>query len=1068
MAGRDLIAASRRAVYPLLCVLAALLVVLAVLSVAARWLLANADDYRDDVAGVVGAALGVEVGMDGLHARLGGASVVVTASGLVLRATPLPLAVREATFQFDLARSLFALRPKVSAVRAAGVVLDVSFPGARLRGGLGALFDDDDAAAAPPDLRVEDLIVRWRDTGSGKTYRFENAHLALHRPGYFGRGLRALIETDLPPVLGRRLRLVFDVPDVAVSGTAIFYADLDGVEIGGGCEVTMGERCWEGRVSGRLWGGADGAGVRLGLSEAALQPGAATEPEFALGGSARWLGADGRLSLVATLADLPLARLPAWLPIERLPPRLGEWLRRAPRAGRVTRVRASFAGTPADFSFVDDVRLSAAITGAEVAYRKNRPPLRDVAARMVFEGGGLRARVSHARLLDTRSHRADVVIADVRRPLLALDAHARGPLADVLAYLSATGLLDAHGMTSAHLVASGDSRLRLAATTPLSRKVERTTSIEGTLDLEGSDLFFPTLGFGLDDMRGTLAFDRNGGRGDNLEARWKGYPVAIRAYPASGASVVVFDAAIAPSPVLADVAPAFADVVAGEAQWTVEASFPNPGQKTALADGAPFGVRVASDLRGLAVDLPAPAGKRGDTARNFVFETGGRAASWRVAYGDARAALSNVGGAWRGEVRIGSDAARGALEPAAALNVRGVIEEQTDFAEWMRWWRSRGGALGGALGGGGFASPAEWDVVFRRAAFGERVFGRLASKATRTPDGRLKLRLESQPIQGQVTFAPAGAAKPRVYVDFERLHLRADMFGGSSSSGLPDPAALPPLAIKIEEFRMDGIAVDDLRVVTNPTQRGLEVSEASFRGLEDGRALADVSLAGRWSGGDDPRSDLEFSLASEDYGSLLKLWGFQTSLQQGRGEVRGRIAWNDDLLRFGLGKLEGNVAISLQDGVIDAVEPGVGRLLGLLNISKIAQRFTLDFKDIFDKGLVFDDLHGDLSFGGGNMTTDNFAIESSLLDMTIRGRTGVATRDYDQHIEVVPHVSMAVPLLSMLVGGPVYAAAAYVLGKTTRLDKAVDKTATLHYTLTGPWEEPKVDFVGVPKVSPAP
>ncbi len=1053
MARRDLIAAARKAAYPALCALAAALVLLAALSVAARWLLADADDYRDEFAAIVGDALGVELEVAGLRARPRGRGLTVTASGLVLRSAPLPMSMREATVEFDLLRSLFSMRPRISAVRAAGATLDLAAPDARLSGALvAALFGDDGAGVTPPDLYIEDALVRWRDTVTGETRRFENARFALHRTGFSGGGLRALIETDLPPALGRRLRLVFDVPDVAVSASASFHADLDAVEIGGGCELATGERCWEGRVSGKLWGAVDRGDVRLGWSEALLQPGAADAPAFPLGGNARWSGAGRRSSFVLTLADLPLAHVPAWLPAETLPPRFAAWLRRALRAGRVARARVSFAGAPADFSFVEDVRVSADITGAEVDYRKGRPSLRDVDARVVFEGGALRVSASRVQILDTRSDHAVVTIADVRRPLLSVDARARGPLADVLSYLRVIGLFDAYGVTTAHLTASGDSRLRLIVKTPLDREVEHATLVEGTLDFEGSGLSFPALRFGFDDVRGSLAFDRDGGRADEIEAEWRSHPVAIRARTTDGGTLVAVGAKFAPYPAFADLAPAFADFVSGEARWNAEVFIPNPGRRPAPAGGATFGVRLTSDLRGLAVDLPSPLGKGGGETRPLLFETGLGASSWRAAYGGLHVASSGVGAA-----------RRGALEPAATLNVRGVVEERTDFGEWMRWWRMHGDDVGD----GGFAPPEALHLVFRRAAVGGEALGTMELKTMRARDGQLKLHLDSAPIRGEMAFAKAGATAPRVYVDLARLHLTGAMFEGPSSE-LPDPAALPPLALKIGEFRMDGIAADDLRVVTNPAGPGMEISKASFRSLEDGRAITDVSLAGSWIGGDNPRSDVEFSLASEDYGSLLRLWGFRTGLRGGRGEVRGRVAWNDDLPRFGLDKIEGDVAIALRDGTVETVEPGVGKLLGLLNISEIAQRFTLDFRDVFNKGLVFEDLRGDLSFGGGNMTTDNFTVESSSLDMTIRGRTGIAARDYDQRIEVVPHVSTAVPLLSALVAGPVYAAVVYVVGKTTRLDEAVDRSVALNYTLTGTWEDPKVDFVGVPGAPPAP
>ena len=1070
MAGRDLISALRKTVYFALVTLAVLLVLLAALNFAARWFLDSANDYRDEFAAAAAKALGVEVRVDSLKAHLRGGDLAVLASGLVLG----PVSVQSAVVELDALQSLLLMRPKISGVQAGGVEFDIATDGLRPPA-------DDGSGVRPgavlpglsalPYLQVEELAVHWRDTATGKTRHFENAHIVMQHSERFPDGLRVLIETDLPPGLGRRLRFVGDLRDVATPEVMDFHLELDGVEIGGGCELATGKRCWEGRISGELRGETDGAGVQLALTNAALQPGALPSPddEFSLSGSARLpVGSTAPLSFLLTLGDLPLERIADWLPPGRLPPPLDAWLRRAPVSGRVTRAQVGFAGAVSDFSFFNGVRVTAVLADAELNYRRGHPPLRGVDANVLFENGALRVDASRLQVLDTHSENTVVTVADVRRPVLSVNADGRGPLADVFAHLRVLKLFDAYGLTTAHLVASGDSRLQLNLEVPLSRKVQHETVVAGTLDFENSGLAFPALDLGLDKLRGRLLFSRAGGSAEKIDAELRGRAVTIAAQSTDGGTVLDLRATLAPYPDFADLiatgaAPALERFVSGEAQWRAEVLVPNPGAvKTA---GAGFKIKLTSDLRGIRIHLPAPVGRDGKQPAHFLFETGlGASAPRRVGYGDVfHLALSPSGGGTRSELRLGPGPHK-AVSGAASM-ARGTIE-QLDFGEWLRWWRTHGEWL---EGGGAPPLSGDVDVVIRQAAFNGQALGELAMKTVRLPDGRQKLRLDSQLVAGEVTFPKAQADNARVYLDFAHLRLSEAMFESveraeSGADNPPDPAGLPPLAIRIGEFQLDEITVNDLRVIANPVERGLEISKASFSKSGDGQTIGEVRISGRWSGGDTQRSTLKFEVESGDYGRLLRSWDFRTGLKGAKGKVRGDIAWDDSLLRFGLDKLEGEVAIDMKDGTVEKVKPGVGKLLGLLNISEIAQRFTLDFKDVFDKGFAFDRMRGSLSFGGGDMKTENFVIDGPALNMTISGRTGITARDYDQQIDVVPNLSSSLPLTSALVAGPVAAAVVYVLSKTARLGKKVDKVITLRYTLKGGWDDPKVEFVGAPKM----
>ena len=53
------------------------------------------------------------------------------------------------------------------------------------------------------------------------------------------------------------------------------------------------------------------------------------------------------------------------------------------------------------------------------------------------------------------------------------------------------------------------------------------------------------------------------------------------------------------------------------------------------------------------------------------------------------------------------------------------------------------------------------------------------------------------------------------------------------------------------------------------------------------------------------------------------------------------------------------------------IDPGIGKLLGVLSLQALPRRITLDFRDVFSEGFAFDEINGDVEIRNGIMNTDN-------------------------------------------------------------------------------------------------
>ena len=144
----------------------------------------------------------------------------------------------------------------------------------------------------------------------------------------------------------------------------------------------------------------------------------------------------------------------------------------------------------------------------------------------------------------------------------------------------------------------------------------------------------------------------------------------------------------------------------------------------------------------------------------------------------------------------------------------------------------------------------------------------------------------------------------------------------------------------------------------------------------------------------------------------------------------------------------------MKDGSLLAVEPGGGRILGVLSLAALPRRLLFDFSDVFADGLSFNTIKGDFTVDGGNAYTCNLGMEGSVADMGIVGRTGLAARDYNQMAVIRPHVSNLLAVGGTVVGGPVVGAAMLLFSQI--FHKPLSTFGESYYRVTESWDDPAI------------
>ena len=352
-------------------------------------------------------------------------------------------------------------------------------------------------------------------------------------------------------------------------------------------------------------------------------------------------------------------------------------------------------------------------------------------------------------------------------------------------------------------------------------------------------------------------------------------------------------------------------------------------------------------------------------------------------------------------------------------------------------------------------------------AFGQRLTAlRLQAQRESTPTGfAWLLRVHADQLSGSVQFpAPRDdGSHGAVQARFDYLHLADDR--DDRVGLLTDPARLPPLTLTIERLRFGTLPVGRLAVETQPVGGGMAVQRFDMRG-----AHFQVNATGQWrlaagaaaTTAAAHRSRFEIAMTGSDFGRTLADFGFTDELRA--ADMRATVAarWQGPPSAFELGILEGAMALEIGKGSVLTMNPGAGRLFGLLSLNALPRRLSGDFADIADQGFVFDAITGDFEMRRGLARTTNLTLEGPAARVEIAGEVNVNEQTYDQNMVIVPKVSDSLPVAGVVAGGLGLGAALLLVQQI--LGEPLNRIVRQRFRVTGPWADPVV----TPVTSPIP
>ena len=645
---------------------------------------------------------------------------------------------------------------------------------------------------------------------------------------------------------------------------------------------------------------------------------------------------------------------------------------------------------------------------------------------------------------------AKVEIADLRDPVLTIEAFSTGTLQTIRQFCVDSPINEVFGGQLDRVSVSGEASFNLDLTVPLkdSAAFDFTSVIRsnnGTLAIAGFD---PPIS----DLIGEVTIGRNAISSQSLGAQFLGAPISIdltRAAQAPYGVVATARGSVAANGITNDLGVPLEGLISGATAYEARILF--PGGKDEQPQ--PLTIQIASDLKGLALNLPEPVNKPAVSTMQVsgdirfmpggeVIESTGTAEtplSWQLAF--------NKGdGAWdfdRGVVTLGRDAPQPA--DVRGLHIHGTVDT-VRLDDWLNVSRSGDNNVG--------AADRIRSIELGIANF--YVVGQHLEEHRVRVDRSARdwlVQIDGDDMVGSV-FVPYDFGSERAMViDMERMRLPGD----AASTGEParlDPRKLPPITLTANDFALGDRHLGSLDARVEKVAGGLEATSITSKD-----ETFEIAAAGRWLADDSDelgsRTTISGSMTSSDVMRTMQRLDFHPGIASDSMNAQFDVNWSGGPRAEFLDVLDGEVQVRFGNGQLEEVEPGAGRVFGLMSIVALPRRLSLDFRDVFNKGFGFDKIDGTFRIEDGQTYTCDLSLEGPAADIGIVGRTNLANRDYEQAAIVSANVGNTLPIVGAVVAGPQVAAALLIFSQIFK--KPLQEVGQVYYSIGGTWDEPTID-----------
>ena len=757
-----------------------------------------------------------------------------------------------------------------------------------------------------------------------------------------------------------------------------------------------------------------------------------------------------------------------------------DWLRTGILGGTASEVTLTLKGDLHRFPFRGGpsenqgglFEVRGKFSGATLSYAAGWPDITGIDGELLFAGERMLITGKTGRIFNVDLHdvRAEIADLETLEELLTVTGKATGPTTDFLRYIEASPVGEHIDHFTEEMKATGNGELDIKLDLPL-RLMEH-TKIAGKYRFDGNRLTVDADLPPLTDVRGQLQFSTGHLEARDMRGALLGMPLTATVKTTADGGVQVTTAGdLSVAALRRQFAHPALDNLSGNAKWNgtvrirkkiatlnlssnlvgISSSLPEPFNKTTTetlamsierrtASGTAAAEKVGAD------DTAMTAKGRPSFPREMLNIRLGQRAQLQL----VRRQDTNPPRITWGQLRIG-DMAEVKEVPRKTAREAMRLDVNLPRIDANAWWHILGGN-GSASGTSGLLADLpniQFDLrtteftLLEQTLRDVRLTGLNVSGAQFNP----KFELKSRELNGDIEWQSGGKGHLTAHIDkfaLPKPQAPTEILRSRATEVIDQ---LPALDISVADFSFDGRPLGNLRL-TAENEASLWNARIDISNDDD-----NLHTVARWRPHTAEETQIDFNLKTKNIDRFLQRIGYADVIRRGSATASGALGWRGPPFRIDYPSLSGKFRLDAANGQFNKLEPGVGRLLGILSLQSLPRRITLDFRDVFSEGFAFNEISGDFNVTRGVTQTDNLHIRGPAANVLMNGAIDLDAETQNLKVLIQPAVSDSVSV-GALIANPAVGAAVWAAQKLFK--DPLGKVFAYEYQVTGPWADPQV------------
>ncbi|WP_394754232.1 YhdP family protein [Crenothrix sp.] len=722
------------------------------------------------------------------------------------------------------------------------------------------------------------------------------------------------------------------------------------------------------------------------------------------------------LDLQSEFVGDDISKVTQYLPVGIMKKTVVEWLDKAFVKGKVSKGGFLFYGKPTDFPFKDGQGVFETLFDVDqttLSYHPQWPVVTDINAEVLFLQNSLQVTLRQGQTQQMKINHAKISIPELgASPHLLIEGGLESEIANALHFMQKTPFHSGVDAVLKAITPVGNAQIGLDLKIPL--REDAMAKVQGVAQVNDAKLTVKSIDLPVTHLKGALKFNERGVYSDTIQADALHYPIKINIDQASQKTVINVAGRAAIDDLKQQFPSAWWDKFSGASDYSLKLDLPVDTRAPEL--------NLQSDLVGIAVDMPDTLVKATDQKKPL---------SLTFDFDDSSLLPVVLNYDDQLKIALKVDVIKKTLESAQILvglgnvaqpKVPGIAVDINRDRLVLQDWLALAAAQ--SVNGEHKAADAGINVLKIHSAHG-------IWKDTDLGVFDISLKPEASHWSGTLN---SEVAKGQLRVPYqlrgtEKISFNMDMLDFSllKQANLthkeaekitfqPDPDTVPEimplLAISSKKTLWDGFDLGQLNVETERKFDGivfkrLELASKDHKMLATGRwkitgKQSETVLKGHW---DLPKA-----------GAFFNQVGLTKDFTETQAKVDFALNWKAAPQQFALAKLNGQMDIHFNQGRILSIEPGFGRVLGVLALAQWIKRLQLDFSDVFQDGLTYNRIDGHFDIVNGKAVTKNLVIDAIPATITLTGEADLVKKTVDYTVNVVPNSADALPIAGTIVG----------------------------------------------------